>query len=158
MPDFKESDYQEVVVANGTTYHLRAVGSSFDKLKEKQVLYKASTNEEDYIPVKALTAADYIPNTVFYKYSENNNNSFILAVDAKFDEKKTYYTTKLTKVETNEAFDSSASYFVLAPVVALEDNFINGVQYYTFNSAKALDVKNVLDFDDITNTSMVLCR
>lgn len=158
LPDFKESDYQEVVVANGTTYHLRAVGSSFDKLKEKQVLYKASTNEEDYIPVKALTAADYIPNTVFYKYSENNNNSFILAVDAKFDEKKTYYTTKLTKVETNEAFDSSASYFVLAPVVALEDNFINGVQYYTFNSAKALDVKNVLDFDDITNTSMVLCR
>ena len=158
LPDFKESDYQEVVVANGTTYHLKAVDSSFDKLKAGQVLYKASTNEKDYIPVKALTAADYIPNTVFYKYSENNNNSFILAVDAKFDEKKTYYTTKLTKVETNEAFDSSASYFVLAPVVALEDNFINGVQYYTFNSAKALDVKNVLDFDDITNTSMVLCR
>lgn len=133
------------------------VDSDFSALCTTGKLFKASTEAADYSQV-TLTVDTYVPNTYFYLYVDGDKETYTLDTSASFNETRTYYQGKMEEQDVNSVFDSSASYFMLAPVLATETKKIKNTQYYRFTELAKLETKTLFDYDDITDGPAVVGR
>lgn len=133
------------------------VESDFSALCKTGKLYKASTNAGDYTKV-ALNADTYIPNTYFYLYVDGDKETYTLDTSASFNEKKEYYQGVMEQQGDLSEFDSSAAYFMLAPILATEAKKIKNTQYYRFTELAPLTTSNLFDYDDISKGPKIVGR
>ena len=105
-----------------------------------------------------MKADTYIPNTYFYLYVDGDKETYTLDTSASFNEKREYYQGIMEQQSDSSEFDSGASYFMLAPIMATEAKKIKNTQYYRFTELTPLKTNEIFDYDDISNGPKIVGR